>query len=113
MGTVAAQPQCPLTPGCDEASLVEIVERAMHSSVSEWLFLRELRVGTGRQNGAAQRLDAFALNTFPHMPLWSALPRFRPSVDLWRRATRPSRNGRTSSAVTRGSSITILKLGHI
>jgi len=46
--------------------LVEIVERAMHSSPSEWLFFRELRVGTGRQNGGAQRLDAFALNTLPH-----------------------------------------------
>src|SRR5215467_12210620 len=66
MGTVAAQPQCPLTPGCDEASLLEIVERAMHPSASEWLFLRELRIGTGRQNGGAQRLDAFALNTLPH-----------------------------------------------
>ena len=38
----------------------------MHSLASEWLFLRELRVGTGRQNGGAQRLDAFALNTLPH-----------------------------------------------
>ena len=28
--------------------------------------LRELRVGTGRQNGGARRLDAFALNTLPH-----------------------------------------------
>lgn len=33
---------------------------------SEWLFFRELRVGTARQNGGAQRLDAFALNTLPH-----------------------------------------------
>jgi hypothetical protein len=46
--------------------LLDIVERAMHASASEWLFLRELRVGTGRQNGGAQRLDAFALNTLPH-----------------------------------------------
>ena len=37
----------------------------MHPSASEWLFLRELRVGTA-QNGGAQRLDAFALNTLPH-----------------------------------------------
>jgi len=66
MGTVAAQPECAPTPRCDEASLVEIVERAMHPSASEWLFLRELRVGTGRHNGGAQRLDAFALNTLPH-----------------------------------------------
>lgn len=38
----------------------------MHSSASEWLFFRELRVGTARENGGAQRLDAFALNTLPH-----------------------------------------------
>ena len=56
----------PPTRRCDEAALIEIVERAMHPSASEWLFLRELRVGTGRQNGGAQRLDAFALNTLPH-----------------------------------------------
>ena len=54
---------------CDEAALIDIVERAMHPSASEWLFLRELRVGTGRQNGGAQRLDAFALNTLPHMAM--------------------------------------------
>jgi len=66
MGTVAAQPECAPTQRCDEASLIEIVERAMHPSASEWLFLRELRVGTGRQNGGAQRLDAFALSTLPH-----------------------------------------------
>ena len=66
MGTVAAQAECAPPPRCDEASLVEIVERAMHPSASEWLFLRELRVGTGRHNGGAQRLDAFALNTLPH-----------------------------------------------
>ncbi len=38
----------------------------MHASRSEWLFFRELRVGTGRRNGNVQRLDAFALNYFPH-----------------------------------------------
>ena len=41
----------------------------MHPSASEWLFLRELRFGTARQYGGAQRLDAFALNTFPHMAM--------------------------------------------
>jgi hypothetical protein len=46
--------------------LLDIVERALHASRSEWLFLRELRVGTGRRNGNAQRLDAFALNSLPH-----------------------------------------------
>jgi hypothetical protein len=50
----------------NEVALIEIIERAMHASPSEWLFFRELRVGTGRQNGGAQRLDAFALNTLPH-----------------------------------------------
>jgi hypothetical protein len=67
MGTVAVQSECRPQPRCDEAALIEIVERAMHSVVSEWPFLRELRVGTGRQNGGAQRLDAFALNTLPHV----------------------------------------------
>ena len=38
----------------------------MHASRSEWLFVREVRVGTGRRNGYAQRLDAFALNSLPH-----------------------------------------------
>jgi hypothetical protein len=42
------------------------VERALHATPSEWLFFRELRVGTGRRNNGAQRLDAFALNTLPH-----------------------------------------------
>ena len=46
--------------------MIEIGERAIHASPSEWLFFRELRVGTGRQNGGAQCLDAFALNTLPH-----------------------------------------------
>ena len=48
------------------ALLLDIVERAMHAARSEWLFLRELRVGTVRRNGNAQRLDAFALNSLPH-----------------------------------------------
>ncbi|MBZ5617524.1 MAG: hypothetical protein LAQ69_02140 [Acidobacteriia bacterium] len=48
------------------AVLLDIVERCMHASRSEWLFFRELRVGTGRRNGNVQRLDAFALNSLPH-----------------------------------------------
>lgn len=59
-----AAPSAAETPDC--AALLAIVERALHSSRSEWLFLRELRVGTGRRNGNAQRLDAFALNSLPH-----------------------------------------------
>ena len=157
MGTVAAQSECLSASRCNETSLIEIVGHAMHPSESEWLFLHELRVGTGRQNGGAQRLDAFALNTLPHAgmkrvcyevktsradflseikrPLkrrigmrysnefyfvtpatlvsLTEIPRPRAALLSWRRATRPSRNGRTSSAVTRGSSITILKLGDI
>ena len=46
--------------------MIDIVERALHAAPAEWLFFRELRVGTGRRNGGAQRLDAFALNTLPH-----------------------------------------------
>jgi hypothetical protein len=46
---------------------LDILERALHGSRSEWLFLRELRVGTGRRNHSFQRLDAFALNCFPHL----------------------------------------------
>jgi hypothetical protein len=53
----------------DAAALIDIVERALHASRSEWLFLRELRVGTGRRNSSAQRLDAFALNTLPHLAM--------------------------------------------
>jgi hypothetical protein len=48
MGTLVAQSECLSASRCDETSLIELVERAMHPSASEWLFLRELRVGTGR-----------------------------------------------------------------
>ncbi len=53
-------------PQLNASKLIEIVERAMHGSGTEWLFLRELRVGTGRGNGGAQRVDGFALNSLPH-----------------------------------------------
>ena len=59
MGT-AVQQEALAPPRPNESALIEIVERAIHASPSEWLFFRELRVGTGRQNGGAQRLDAFA-----------------------------------------------------
>jgi hypothetical protein len=46
-----------------EASiLLDVVQACLHGRSSEWIFLRELRVGTGFQGSAAQRLDAFALN---------------------------------------------------
>ncbi len=46
--------------------LLDVVEGCLHKSASEWMFLRELRVGTGFHGNAAQRLDAFALNCLPH-----------------------------------------------
>jgi hypothetical protein len=46
--------------------LLDVIERALHASRGEWLFFRELRVGTGRRNGNLQRLDGFALNSLPH-----------------------------------------------
>jgi len=48
------------------AVLLDAVEACFHARASEWIFLRELRVGTGFQGSAAQRLDAFALNCLAH-----------------------------------------------
>lgn len=53
----------------DCTHLLNIVERAVHSKNSEWLFLRELKVGMSKRNGSVQRLDAFALNSLPHMSM--------------------------------------------
>ncbi len=66
MAIAAVKPAGAPPRRADEAALVGIVERALHSSPAEWLFFRELRVGTVRRNNGAQRLDAFALNTLPH-----------------------------------------------
>ncbi len=60
-----ASPAC--TPSASR--LLDILEQSLHASKSEWLFLRELRVSTGRRNGSGQRLDAFALNTLPHQAM--------------------------------------------
>ncbi len=49
--------------------LLGILERSLHASMSEWLFLRGLRLGTGCRNSSAQRLDAFALNCLPHQAM--------------------------------------------
>lgn len=49
------------------SSLLDLLESALHGNRSEWIFLRELRVGTGRGKQSLQRLDAFALNCFPHL----------------------------------------------
>ena len=60
------------TPVSDFAhadALIQIVHRTLHGSRVEWLFFRELRVGTGRRNGSAQRLDAYALNCLPHLAM--------------------------------------------
>jgi hypothetical protein len=47
-------------------SMLDVIETALHSQRTEWLFLRELRIGTGHRHHEMQRLDAFALNCFPH-----------------------------------------------
>lgn len=47
-------------------ALLDVVEKCLHARSLEWIFLRELRVGTGFQRSAAQRLDAFALNCLAH-----------------------------------------------
>lgn len=49
--------------------LIDALQRCLHASRAEWLFFRELRAGTGRRNGGAQRLDAFALNCLPHLAM--------------------------------------------
>ncbi len=46
--------------------LLDVIEACLHRSTSEWIFLRELRVGTGFHGYAGQRVDAFALNCLPH-----------------------------------------------
>ncbi len=53
----------------DCTALLEILEACLHARKSEWLFLRELRLGTGRHNNFAQRLDGFALNCLPHQAM--------------------------------------------
>ena len=47
--------------------MLDILEESLHASKTEWVFLRELRVGTGRGRHSSQRLDAFALNCLPHL----------------------------------------------
>ncbi len=50
-------------------TLLDILRRVFHARRSEWIFLRELRVGTGHSHKFAQRLDAFALNCLPHLAM--------------------------------------------
>ncbi len=61
-----AEPPPQPTHILNSQTLLDVLERALHAGRSEWLFFRELRVGTGLRNSSAQRLDAFALNCFPH-----------------------------------------------
>jgi len=56
----------PPSEGWSATALLNTLERALHASKTEWLFLRELRVGTGHKGQVLQRLDAFALNCLPH-----------------------------------------------
>jgi hypothetical protein len=48
-------------------AMLNILENALHAGKTEWLFLRELRIGTGHRHHEMQRLDAFALNCLPHL----------------------------------------------
>jgi hypothetical protein len=47
-------------------AFLDVVENCFHAKPAEWIFLRELRVGTGFRSSAGQRLDAFALNCLAH-----------------------------------------------
>jgi hypothetical protein len=49
--------------------MLDIIETSLHAAKSEWVFLRELRLGTGRARNSLQRLDAFALNCLPHLAM--------------------------------------------
>jgi hypothetical protein len=57
MEPVAAAVPYRSAPQPDAAALIEIVERAMHASVAECLFFRELRVGTGRRSRPCYETD--------------------------------------------------------
>jgi hypothetical protein len=53
--------QMPCLPDeLDSGDMLDILQACLHPSPSEWIFLRELRVGTGYHRNSAQRLDAFA-----------------------------------------------------
>ena len=61
-----AVPALGLIQSYSASELLDIIERGVHALKSEWLFLRELRIGTGRRNTDLQRVDAFALNSLPY-----------------------------------------------
>jgi hypothetical protein len=54
-------------PALTVAAMLDTLECCLHGSRSEWIFLRELRIGLGHRGHAMQRLDAFALNCLPHL----------------------------------------------
>ena len=62
-------PEKPATQDLRAEILLDVVQTCLHASASEWIFLRELRLGTRPRGTSAQRLDAFALNCFPHMSM--------------------------------------------
>jgi hypothetical protein len=53
----------------DATLMLDILERTLHRAKSEWIFFRELKVGTGHRHGSLQRLDAFALNCLRHQAM--------------------------------------------
>lgn len=55
--------------GLSAETMLDVIEASLHARKSEWLFLRELRVGTGHGRHSLQRLDAFALNCLPHLAM--------------------------------------------
>ena len=60
---------CDLEP----MAMLDILQSCMHPGPSEWIFLRELRVGTGYHRNSAQRLDAFAQLLCAHVDETSLL----------------------------------------
>jgi len=56
----------PLSDELGPVAMLDILQTCLHANSSEWIFLRELRVGTGYHRNSAQRLDAFALNCYTH-----------------------------------------------
>jgi hypothetical protein len=67
---VAGSEELPISDSAERPTatgLLDTLESALHTSKSEWLFLRELRIGTGHRHHEMQRLDAFALNCLPHL----------------------------------------------
>jgi len=56
----------PIPEPLTTSELLNALEKARHANPAEWMFLRELKLGTGRGTHSLQRVDAFALNCYPH-----------------------------------------------